>query len=126
MLLATSGALAVIGLFVIALVLSGLFMWIGAKLARIGDATFRKAILVALCTSVAAGAIVAIFSFIPMAGIILGFIFGLIAALFVIKAIFATSFGKAFLVWVFNVVAVSLAAVITWVIFIGSLKLIFG
>src|SRR3990172_984430 len=92
--------------------IAGLFMWIGARLACVPSATFGRAIVAAV-GSVFVSFLVAIVSgvIIP-AGLILGYILGVIAAIFVIKEVFDTTFGKAFLVWIFHILAAFLALLI--------------
>lgn len=65
-----------------------------------------------------------IFSWIPVAGTGLGFLIGLALTILVLQASYNTSFGKAFLLWVFNVAAQILAVVLAVVLFSGVLAAI--
>ena len=47
-----------------------------------------------------------------------------IISIFIIKGIFNTSFGKAFLTWVFALIAQIVAAVIGSLIFIGGIQVL--
>ncbi len=97
---------------VIGAVVGGIFIFIGVKLAKVEKGTFGKsvgaAILIAIING-ACGYIIAIASGGQVSPLI-GFLIGLIIALFVIKGIFKTSFGRAFLVWIFVILSQIIAA----------------
>jgi hypothetical protein len=103
---------AVVGIFIITTIIAAFFMWIGAKLAKVEKATFGKAILAALAAAAITWVLFLLFNFIPVVGPMLGLIIGLILTIFAIKAIFSTTFGKAALVWLFNIIAVIIAGAI--------------
>jgi len=107
----------IIFVFVFSVIISGLFMWIAAKIARVEKAGFGRAMVAAIVSSFVEVLVAFVFNVIPILGNLIGFIIGLMLAIFVIKAVFRTSFGKALLVWIFNIiavlVAVALAAMIT-------------
>ncbi len=107
----------IIFVFVFSVIISGLFMWIAAKIARVEKAGFGRAMVAAIVSSFVEVLVAFVFNVIPVLGNLIGFIIGLMLAIFVIKAVFRTSFGKALLVWIFNIiavlVAVALAAMIT-------------
>ena len=87
---------------VIATVVSAIFIWFGAKVSGIGGATFIKSFWAALVSSllvwVLTGLASALFGF----GSIAGWILGLFITLVVLKMIFDTTWGKAFLTWLFQ------------------------
>jgi len=117
-----AGLLGVLlGVVVLAALLAGLFMWIGAKLARVPGATFGKAILAGIASAFASWLMTAVFSVVPVIGTLVGFLAGLLLSAFVIQAVFDTSLEKALLVWVFHLLAEILVIVIALATFAGGL-----
>lgn len=115
---------AIIGVFIIGVLVASVFMWIGAKMAGIKNASFGKSIGVAIATGLITWIITAVFSIVPIIGTAIGFFVGLFFALFVIKSIYATSFGKALLAWIFNIFAQIVAIIIALYAGIGGIKAI--
>lgn len=109
--------IGIIFLFIFMVILGGLFMWLAAKISRIEESSFGRALVAAIGASFVAVLAAFLFNLLPVFGNMFGFIVGLILSILVIKAAFRTSFGKALLVWVFNLVAtliaLGLAAVLT-------------
>jgi hypothetical protein len=99
------GILSILVTVVIAVVIAGFFMWLGAKVAGVRNATFGRAVMAAIGASFIMWIVWVIFSLIPVIGPIVGFFLGLLFAILVIQAAFQTSFGKAILVWIFNIIA---------------------
>jgi hypothetical protein len=97
----------IIFVFVFMVIISGLFMWFVAAIAS----SFVE-VLIAF-----------VFNAVPVLGNLIGFIIGLIVAILVIKAVFHTSFGKALLVWIFNILAALLAIAIAAMITASSFLL---
>ena len=122
--LATLGT-GILVVFALAIIISGFFMWVGAKMAGIPKATFGKAIGAAIAVSLATWLIAVVFSIVPFIGTIVGFIVGLLVSLFLIKSIFSTTMGKAFLAWLFNIFAQILAIVVSIALGVGALGKIF-
>lgn len=110
------GFVAIILLFVLAAVIGGLFIWIAAKLARVENATFGKAVAVSIASSFVFVIITVFARILPIVGDVLGFIIWLILAIIIIKAIFDTSFAKAIVVWIFQLVAVAIAFLVVSII----------
>jgi hypothetical protein len=111
--------------FALSIIIAGLFMWAGAKMAGIQNATLGKSIGAAIAVSLVTWIIAVVFSILPVIGTFIGFIVGLIIALFVIKSIFNTTMGKAFLAWIFNIFAQILAIVLSIALGVGALGKIF-
>jgi len=110
----------------IAAVISAFFFWIGGKIVGIKKATFGRAILAAIASAVATWMISWLMSFIPGAGTVLGFILGAIIVIFIIKAAFEIdTYGKAFLVWIFYLIAQGIAFFIAILTFGGALLELF-
>jgi hypothetical protein len=91
--------------FLVATIISAIFIWVGAKLAGIQGATFIRSFWAALFSSVLVwvftGLGTAVFGF----GAFLGWIVGVLVTLWVLKAFFKTTWGKAFLAWLFQGIA---------------------
>ncbi|ASJ00685.1 hypothetical protein [Thermococcus gorgonarius] len=94
------GALGVIGIivFLIALFIAGLFLYFGAKLVGIEDATIGKSMIAVL----GGGILAEILSIIPL----IGWLLGIIGYIWVIKAVFNTDWLRAFLAWLMTIVVV--------------------
>ncbi len=90
-----------IGLFVAATVISAFFIWIGAKIAGISDATFGKAFWAAIVTSFTVWALTGIASAAFGFGSIAGWLLGVLITLLILKWIYKTTWGKSFLTWLF-------------------------
>jgi hypothetical protein len=98
--------------FLFAVILGGFFMWIAAKISGVRRATFGRAMLAAVGTSLVSFFFTFVFHFVPIFGNMIGFVIGLLLTIFVIKGAFDTSFGKAVLVWIFNIAAIVIAVVL--------------
>lgn len=101
------GAMAIF-MFLIMIVVDTVFLWFGAKFARIEDATFGKAFIAAL-----GGLIISAIlgRLIP----VIGGLLGLIAFLWVVKTVFNTDWGKAVIAWLFAIVIAIVVVVIVMV-----------
>jgi len=104
--------LLVVGVVVVATAVSALFIWIGAKIAGVKNVTFMKSFWAALISSVFIWVLAAVINA-P------GWIIGLLVSLVVIKVIFDTTWGKAFLAWIFHGVAQFVLLVFVILILIG-------
>ena len=102
---------------VIFILLGALFLWIAAKLVKVEGASYGKAILVTIVGFIAAGIVNFILAFIPVIGWILGFIAAILIFVFIIQKFFATTFGKAFLVWLIDIIISIVVSVILGIIF---------
>ncbi len=91
--------------FVVSVVISGFFVLLGAKMAGIEKATLGKSIIASIAGNIGYVIFATVFSLVPVIGTLLGFVVGLFVMLFIIKSIFDTTFGKAFLAWIFHFVA---------------------
>jgi len=111
----------VIGVAAIAALLGTFFMWVGASLAKVKKVNFWNCLLAAIASSFVTWLVTLIFSSAAGIGAVIGFIVGVVASVFVIKAIFKADWGKAFLVWIFHVIAQIIAAAIAVMTFAGVL-----
>ncbi|ACS33809.1 hypothetical protein [Thermococcus gammatolerans] len=98
------GAIGVLGIivFLIALFVAGLFLYFGAKIVGIEDATIGKSMIAVL----GGGILEAILSIVP----VIGWLLGIIGYIWVIKAVFNTTWLKAFLAWIMTIVVVIITA----------------
>ena len=94
--------LFIAGCIVVATAVSAVFIWIGAKLAGIDGATFIRSFWAALVSSFLVWALTGIGAAVFGFGTIAGWIIGVLITLFVLKQIFDTTWGKAFLAWLFH------------------------
>lgn len=115
-----SGAVLSVGIGVL---ISGIFIWIGAHLTRVIRPSLFRAILAALvCTVIAWGIRVLLAAALPLIGPIFGLFLGFLLALLVIKGIFDTSLIQAFAVWIFFLVSQVVFATLFGLSFFGDLS----
>jgi len=91
--------------FIIGVIIASFFMWIASKMAGLRDSGFGKAIKASLGVSFITWLVGILLGWIPIAGPILAFIVGIWASLAIIRNVYETTSGKAFLVWIFNIIA---------------------
>jgi hypothetical protein len=121
-----SFGIGIIFAFILMVIVGGLLMWVVAKIAKVEGASFARAIVAAAASSFVEILVAFIFNLVPVLGNLFGFILGLLAAVLVIKGVFRTSFGKALLVWIFNLVAVGVAIVLASMIMASSVLMSHG
>ena len=98
-------------LYLIYLLLGGFFIYIGAKWAKIKNVTYVKSFLCVIVSIFVQW----VFRFYYPGKV--STIIGVIATLFLIEAIFETSFGKAVLAWILTIVAELIGVIIVFLIF---------
>ncbi len=111
--------IALLIFFVLGLAISAFFLWIGTKLARISDASFKKAIIAAFISMIALVILIVVAR--PYTGNLIGFFLGIVVSICIIKVIYGTPWKKAFLAWVLYILAVIAAIVIIVVLGITAL-----
>jgi hypothetical protein len=114
------------GMMLVGAIVSGVFIWIGAKIAGIPNPGFGRCVLVAIVTSVCTWLLSFILSILPVVGTFGGFILGLIVSLLIIKSMFNVPFGQAFLVWIFHALAQGVAIFIAVLTFAGGILALAG
>jgi hypothetical protein len=114
------GALAAV--FVIGAIVTSVFIWIGALLAGVEGAGFVRALAVAVLNAIIGGVATVVLGVgaIPPP---VGMLIGLVITLFLIKAIFGTTWGKALLTWVFAIIAEIIVVVL---MVVGGVALVAG
>lgn len=105
-------------IILLAILVSAFFMWLGAKMAKADNATFGNSVLAAIGVSFVTFLLSWLGTFINSLNRAIGFVIGLIISIFVIKGIYKITFGRALLVWIFNVVAQVLVILIA-IFFLG-------
>lgn len=109
--------IGIIFIFVFMVIISGLLMWMAAKISRVEKAGFTRAVAASVASSFVSVLAAVMFGLLPAVGNFFGFVVGLLLSIIVIKVSFGTSFGKALLVWIFDilgaVLAIALATIIT-------------
>ncbi|MDD4857432.1 MAG: hypothetical protein PHD74_04910 [Candidatus Krumholzibacteria bacterium] len=118
--------IGIIFVFILMVIIGGVFMWIASKMARVEKSGFARAMAAAIAAAFVEIFVSFLFNLVPVFGNFFGFIVGLLVSILVIKAIFGTSFGKALLVWIFNIVAAGVAIVIATIIMASSLLMSHG
>ncbi len=98
---------------VLAVVLSGFFVWIGAKIARVEKSSFWRVVLTGIGAAWICWMVPLNNFLVPLRDTGLALIIGIILSFFVIKGALETSIRKALLVWTFHLIAQVLAIVIT-------------
>jgi len=118
-----SFGIGIIFAFILMVIIGGLLMWIAAKITRVENSRFGRAMAAAVATSFVTILASFLFKLVPVLGDFFGFIAGLILTILVIKVAFGTSFGKAFVVWIFYLVAAGIAIALATMIMASSLLL---
>lgn len=96
------------------LILVTLFLLFGATAARVPGVTLMNASIAAVSMVAAQFVAVVVLSIVPVVGGILGFIFGIVAMVWVIKMYFDLTWETASKVWGLAVVAEVTAGMILW------------
>jgi len=113
--LAALGGMAIV-ILLVALIIVAVFLYLGAKFAGIENATLGKAIVAVLGGGILEFIIAAVFSIVPIIGTLIGVIVGIIAYIWVIKAVFNTSWGKAAIAWLMTIVVEIIVVIILGVL----------
>jgi len=118
-------ALAAVGGIIILLLIAGFFIasaftFLAAKIVKVENVTFGRAMLATFLGTLAASAISIPLSFLGLPGVILGTIGGFLLESLVVKAIFATSYGKGLLTTLLAGVLAGAVAVVVILLVLGA------
>jgi hypothetical protein len=103
--------------------ISGIFIWIGAHLTRVIHPSPFRAILAALaCTAIVWITRILLGTALPLMGSIFGLFIGFLLALLVIKGIFDTSAIQAFGIWILFLLSQVVFAMLFGSSFFGNLS----
>jgi hypothetical protein len=119
------GAVAAVGAIIIVLLIVGFFiasafMLLAAKIVKVENATYGRAMLATFLGGLAAAAISIPLSFLGLPGTILGAIGGFLLESLVVKAIFATTYGKGLLTTLLAGVLEVAVGVVVALIIVGT------
>ena len=106
---------------VIAVLVASFFMWLGAKIAGVERSTYGRSMVAAIAAAFVTWLVSWVGTQIPSMPRVIGFVVGLILTLIVIQAAYSTRFGKALLVWIFNIIAQVIAGVLAFALFSYSI-----
>jgi hypothetical protein len=118
-------ALAAAGAVIIVLIIAGFFiasafMLLAAKIVKVENVTYGRAMLATFLGGLAAAAISIPLGFLGLPGVILGTIGGFLIESLVVKAIFRTSYGKGLLTTLLAGVLAAAVGVILVLIVLGA------
>jgi hypothetical protein len=118
-------ALAAVGGIIIVLLIAGFFIasaftLLAAKIVKVENATFGRAMLATFLGTLAASAISIPLSFLGVPGAVLGAIGGFFLESLIVKAIFATSYGKGLLITLLAGVLAGAVAIVIVLIVLGA------
>ena len=118
-------AVAAAGAIIIVLLIAGFFVasaftLLAAKIVKVENATYGRAMLATFLGGLAASAISIPLSFLGLPGAIVGTIGGFFLESLVVKAIFATSYGKGLLTTLLAGVLAGAVAIVVVLILLGA------
>ena len=102
---------------IIAVLVASFFMWLGAKIAGVERSSYGRSMVAAVAAAFVTWLVSYVGAQIPSLPRVIGFIVGLVLTIVVIQAAYSTRFGKALLVWIFNIIAQIIAGVLAFVLF---------
>ena len=112
-----------IRMLAIAVLVSGIILWILALLLSVPRASLSRCILISIVSTAIIGIIEFLFAGIaPYIGLLFPFILSHLLVLFTIQLVFDTSFLKAFLILVFYIVAQMAAGFLTGFLIFGNAR----
>lgn len=122
--IAAAGVLIVVGLIVVTFFVASAFTLWAARIVKVENATYGKALLATLLGSLAGGAVGFVLGFVPLVGYVLSIVGAWLIDSLVVKAIFDTSYGKGLLITLLASVlaAVVAAAIVVFLLFVGLLS----
>lgn len=106
------------GCIAVATALSAVFIWIGSKFTSVPDTKFGKAFYAAFLSSVAVWVLTGMGTAFFGIGSLAGWILGIAITLWILKYVYATDWGTAFLIWLFTGVAHVIIGVILLVLLV--------
>ncbi|MBN2078127.1 MAG: hypothetical protein JW838_04120 [Spirochaetes bacterium] len=97
---------------------SAFFIWIGSKFAGVPESGFGRAFVAAIASSITVWALTGAATALFGIGSVAGWFLGILITLGMLKWIYATGWGKAFLIWIFTGIAHVIVGVILVVLVI--------
>ncbi|HHN81833.1 MAG TPA: hypothetical protein ENN11_04350, partial [Methanomicrobia archaeon] len=99
------GLTALLAAVVIFFVVMAFFIWVGAKFAAIKNASFGNAFVSAIgitILTIVLGAVLALLNI--TSGGLVGPLISVLVTVWVIKSVFDTNWGRAFIAWIFSII----------------------
>jgi hypothetical protein len=116
------GLAALLAAVVIFFIVMAFFIWIGVKFAAVKDASFGNAFVAAIGITVLSIVLGAVFVFLNIAsGGLIGTLISILVTVWVIKAVFDTGWGRAFIAWIFSIIGAFIVGIILVVVLGASL-----
>jgi len=110
---AFTSMVAILAGIILYFVFQAIFIWFGAKVAHIKDASFGKALSSAVAITVLIIIVNFIFASLNIAsGGTIGLLVSILFIVWVIKSIFNTGWGKAIIAWIMSIVGVIIATIL--------------
>lgn len=120
--IAAAGIFIIIALIVVTFFVASAFTLWAAKIVKVDNATYGKALLATLLGSLAGGAVAFVLGFLPVVGYVLGIIGAWLVDSLVVKSIFDTGYGKGLLITLLaSVLAAAVAVAIVLLLVLGGL-----
>ncbi|RZN50010.1 hypothetical protein EF808_01585 [archaeon] len=116
------GLAALLAAVVIFFVVMAFFIWIGAKFAAIKNASFGNAFVSAIgitILTIVLGAVLALLNI--TSGGLVGTLISILVTVWVIKSVFDTNWGRAFIAWIFSIIGAFVVGIIIVVVLGASL-----
>lgn len=114
------GALFTVGFFIIGSAIGALFLSIGASVAGIDGRNFGKAFMATVGAMIAGAVVGGVLGVFGMHNGIIPAAIGLLVNLAVIRGVYDTSWGKAFVAWLVEVIAVVVLVGVPLVALLGT------
>jgi hypothetical protein len=114
----------ILGLVALSILLGGVFMLLGAKIANVEKRGFGKAVGSVILCKIGASITSGLIGIIPVVGLLLAPFAAIAIQIYIIKAIFETQTTKAVLTWLFSLIAYLIVLAISAIIFFSNESLI--
>jgi hypothetical protein len=116
-----TGLAAVLAAIFAIFVFQALFLWVGAKIAGIKEASFGKAFVAAVGITLVTVVANAVFAFASVAtGGLAGLVISILIAVWVIKSVFETGWAQALVAWILSIVGFVVAIVLVGLLVTGA------
>jgi len=103
---------AIVAAFILFFVIEAFFIWVGAKLAAIEDASFGKAFISAIAIFIIVPIVSAVVAMVLPSVAALGAVVAVLLTLWILKSVFSTGWVRAFVAWILSIVGMIVTAVI--------------
>lgn len=116
------GLAALLAAVVIFFVVMAFFIWIGAKFAAIKNASFGNAFVSTIGITILTIVLGAVLTLLNItSGGLVGTLISILVTVWVIKSVFDTNWGRAFIAWIFSIIGAFIVGIIIVVVLGASL-----